>query len=97
MIEQLDEMASRLAGVERRQDGGSVIFLRASQPFAVVEGDSVAFRLDPLIAAAAAATPDAAPSPRGKEWVQFSPRELDRFATDRATAWFESAWRRAGG
>ena len=59
--------------------------------------DGIELRLEPAIAAAAARTPDAAPSPRGPEWVRFNPRELDGHATDRLTAWFDLAYRRAAG
>ena len=48
------------------------------------------------IAAAAARTPDTAPSPRGPDWVRFNPRELDPHALDRLGAWLELAYRRAG-
>jgi hypothetical protein len=95
VIEHLEGLATSLSGVERRDEGGTVTFLCGSLPFVVVEGGTAEFRLDPTIAAAAAGTPNAAASARGREWVTFSPPELDRFAIDRAVAWFESAWRRA--
>lgn len=59
--------------------------------------DGAELRLDPAIAAAATRTPDTGPSPRGAEWVRFNPRELDGHAVDRLTAWFDLAYRRAGG
>ena len=55
------------------------------------------FRLRADVAAAAARTPDASPSPRGPEWVAFSPTTFDRFARDRIDAWFEFAVRQAEG
>lgn len=65
--------------------------------FAVLGTSGIEIRLDPAIAAAAARTPDAAPSPRGREWVRFNPRELDAHAVDRLRAWLELAQRLAAG
>jgi hypothetical protein len=67
------------------------------KPFAVLGSTGIELRLDPVVAAAAARTPDTAPSPRGPEWVHFNPRELDLHAEDRLEAWFELAYRRAAG
>jgi hypothetical protein len=52
--------------------------------------------LDQAIAAAAARTPDTAPSPRGADWIRFNPHELDGHALDRLRAWLELGYRRAG-
>ena len=61
-------------------------------------GEGVAeFRLDVPVAAAAQRTPDTSVSPRGPEWVLFRPELMDQGATDRATAWFQAAARRAAG
>ena len=62
-----------------------------------MSGDRAEFRLDPAVAAAALRTPDTSPSPRGADWVAFSPAALDGHALDRAKAWLASAWRRADG
>lgn len=70
---------------------------RGGVAFAVLGPTGVEIRLDPAIAAAATRTPDTAPSPRGKDWVRFNPRELDGHAVDRLEAWFDLAYRRAGG
>ncbi len=64
--------------------------------FAVLTASGIEIRLEPAIAAAASRTPDTAPSPRGTEWVRFSPRELDPHAIDRLRAWLELANRLAG-
>ena len=62
----------------------------------VVAGATAEFRLRADVAAAAARTPDAAPSPRGAEWVAFTPGTFDRFTTDRINAWILFAAREAG-
>jgi hypothetical protein len=70
---------------------------RRGVPFAVLGPTGVELRLDPAIAAAATRTPDTAPSPRGRDWVRFNPRELDAHAIDRLQAWFALAHRFASG
>ena len=75
---------------------GMVTWTRAKHPFAVLGEAGVEIRLDRAVAAAAIRTPDTAPSPRGPEWVRFSPRELDAHALDRLRAWLELGYRRAG-
>lgn len=76
---------------------GATTWSHRGKPFAVLGPTGIEIRLDPAIAAAATRTPDTAPSPRGPEWVRFSPRELDGHAVDRLEAWFELAYRRAAG
>lgn len=71
-------------------------FSRGAVAFAVLSAGGIEIRLEPAIAAAASRTPDTAPSPRGMEWVRFSPRELDAHAIDRLRAWLELAHRLAG-
>jgi len=101
----LAELAAELAASDAAAAGpaartteadGATTWSRGDRPFAVGGPLGVEFRLDPAIAAAAARTPDAGPSPRGPEWVRFNPRELDGHAIDRVRAWFELAYRRAG-
>jgi hypothetical protein len=79
-------------------EDGSLEWSRDGVAFAALEGagDSVAFRLDEALADAALRTPDTAATARGNEWVVFGPGVLDGYASDRATAWFEAAYRRAG-
>lgn len=60
-------------------------------------GATAAFRLDPVLAAAARRTPDTTTSGLGSEWVVFSPVVVDGHAADRARAWFAAAHRRAAG
>jgi hypothetical protein len=91
--------AAAEAGVEGADapDGG-VTWSREGRPYCVLEpgGESAAFRLDDVLAAAARRTPDTATSPLGAAWVEFRPATLDGHAIDRATAWFAAAVRRAG-
>jgi hypothetical protein len=74
---------------------GTTVWSRADHPFAALGPDTIEIRLDRDIAAAAARTPDAAPSSRGPDWISFSPGELDPHAVDRLRAWLELAYRRA--
>jgi hypothetical protein len=52
-------------------------------------------RLPTEIAAAALRTPDTAPDPDDRGWVRFSPTTAEGHVTDRAAAWFRTAWRHA--
>jgi hypothetical protein len=90
----LDELAAA-SGIESTTDGVTT-WSRGGRPFAVAGQFGAEFRLDAAVAAAAARTPDAGPSPRGRDWVRFNPRELDGHAVDRVTAWFGLAYRLAG-
>jgi hypothetical protein len=89
---QLDEVETTLA------PDGAITWSRGSRPFAGLTADGATgeFALDPAVAAAAARTPDVAPSSRGAGWVAFAPEDLDDHAADRAVAWFASAHRRLG-
>lgn len=91
----LDAVARTLSGVERRTAGDVVTWATAGRDFATVSGSTAEFRLQPLVARAAVGTPDTGLSTRGRDWVRFAPRELDRFALDRAEAWLASAYRHA--
>ncbi len=75
---------------------GAVTWTRAGRPFASLGPNGIEIRLDRPIAAAAARTPDTAPSSRGEEWIRFDPHELNGHARDRLRAWLELAYRRAG-
>jgi hypothetical protein len=93
-----DVLAGRAAalGADSRDVAGGMEFTRGGAIFATLAGGTVSVHLDPAIAQAALRTPDTAPSPLGPDWVAFSPGELDGRAIDRASAWFDAAWRRAG-
>jgi len=75
---------------------GSITWSRGDQVFATLspDGTTASFLLDPLVAGAAARTPDVRASARGRGWVDMSPRVVDGHAADRAGAWFLSAYRR---
>jgi hypothetical protein len=98
------EIAADLPDVTASSDPGAVgagpavatlTLARGRAAFAVLGSTGIEIRLDPAIAAAASRTPDTAPSPRGKEWVRFNPRELDAHAIDRLRAWLDYASRHA--
>ena len=91
----LERAAAALEGVDRAPAGADVMLATNGEEFAVIGSDRAEFRLSLAVAAAALRTPDTATSPRGPEWLAFSPPELDRHAIDRAEAWLASAWRRA--
>ncbi len=81
--------------IERTDAEGGRSWSRGGVSFAILGDAGVELRLDPRVAAAAARTPDAAPSGRGPDWVRFNPRILDPHAVDRLEAWFGFAARRA--
>lgn len=90
--------AATLAGVAGATDvDGTMSWELAGTVIATLDatGTEAAFRLDPVLAAAARRTPDVAGSPRGDEWVAFRPATVDAHAADRAGAWFAAAVRRA--
>jgi hypothetical protein len=93
----VSELAAELSDADATTEGASTTWSRSGRVFGVLGPDGIELCLEPAIAAAAARTPDAAPSPRGPEWVRFNPRELDGHATDRLSAWFDFAYRHAAG
>jgi hypothetical protein len=97
IAEVLDAEAAELEGVQRRTVGGGIEWAAGLVTFAALAGNTAEFRLNPVVAAAARGTPDAGGSGRGDQWVAFSPPERDRYAQDRAVAWFASALRSAVG
>ena len=89
------EVLEQLPDVSVSPGGAGRTWSRGGAEIAVVGPLGVEIRLDRQVAAAATRTPDTAPSPRGPEWIRFSPRELDTHALDRLGAWLELAHRRA--
>jgi hypothetical protein len=97
--ETIESVLAELAGVESTPDAdGSTSWSVGGVVFAILSPDGAAasFRLDPVLATAARRTPDATGSPRGEEWVAFTPAIVDAHAIDRAGAWAAAAYRRAG-
>ena len=90
------ELLEDLPDVSTSPGGAGKSWRRGTSEFAVAGPFGVEIRLDRQVAAAAARTPDTAPSPRGPDWVRFNPRELDAHALDRLEAWLDLAHRRAG-
>lgn len=95
----LDDVAAAVAesgiAIERSAGDEAVSWTTGDVPVAILGPAGVELRLDSRVAAAAARTPDTAPSPRGPEWVRFNPQRIDPHAVDRLEAWFGLAVRRA--
>jgi hypothetical protein len=96
LAEVIDQAADELDPIERVATSSGAEWRRGGRAFAALTGERAEFRLPAVVGAAALGTPDTAHSERGADWVAFEPRELDRMAVDRASAWFGSAWRHAG-
>jgi hypothetical protein len=92
----LTELAGDLDGLDVVDVAGGVGYRRDGRLFATLAAAAAEFRLRSDVARAVLTTPDVSPSQRGGEWVRFAPPLFDRFARDRAEAWFLSAWRLAG-
>lgn len=92
----LERRASAIPSVERREGVDATEYLVGGVAVVAVERGSVSFRLGPEIAGAAARTEGASASPRGPDWVRLAPSSLDRFALDRALAWFDLSVRPGG-
>ena len=90
------ELAGELEGVSSSGDGGVVSYTREGAAFARLSADALDIRLPADIAEAALRTPDTTAVPGDTGWVRFAPRGRERHVTDRATAWFQTAWRHAG-
>jgi hypothetical protein len=84
--------------VTAEADGG-VAWSVGGTTFAVLsaDGGAASFLLDPIVAGAAARTPEVTRSARGTGWVDLRPRVVDGHVADRANAWFLSGHRRLTG
>jgi hypothetical protein len=106
------ELAAELGEITSVGGEGVVSYQRGEVVFARVSADALEVRLPPDIADAAVRTPDTvalpggsgarpgepgSPPPGGPGWVRFSPNGQERHVTDRAAAWFHTAWRHAVG
>ena len=89
----LIDAAALAAGAARVVRGDSVDYAVAGAIVATIGPAGAEFLLGPEVTAAALGTPDTHSSPRGPGWVAFRPRTVDRFALDRAAAWFGLAAR----
>ena len=80
-------------------DDGGTSWSIGGPVFAILsaDGSAASFLLDPIVANAAARTPDVQRSSRGPGWVDMAPRVVDGHAADRARAWFLSGHRRLTG
>ena len=96
----LEASATETAGVEVATDAdGTASWSVDGTVFAVLSADgwAASFLLDPIVANAAARTPDVQRSRRGPGWVDMAPRAVDGHVYDRARAWFLSGHRRLTG
>ena len=93
----LDASATETPGVDVGTDAdGATSWSLDGTVFAILSPDAstASFLLDPIVANAAARTPDVRRSRRGPGWVDMTPRVVDRHVYDRARAWFLSGHRR---
>jgi hypothetical protein len=97
IAQEIDDRAELLEDIERSAGDRATTYSRGSRAFAMAREDGFEFLVGEVIAGAALRTPDTLISERGADWVRFSPAEVDEPALDRALAWFDAAWRRAGG
>jgi hypothetical protein len=96
----LEASATETPGVEMGTDtDGATAWSYGGTVFAALSADgaSASFLLDPIVANAAARTPDVKRSRRGDGWVDLTPKVVDRHVYDRARAWFLSGHRRLTG
>jgi hypothetical protein len=91
------EVAAGLEDVTLSGDGGVVVYARREAVFARATKDTIELRLPEDIAEAALRTPDTLAVPGQPSWVRFMPADAARHVVDRATAWFQTAWRHAEG
>ncbi len=82
--------------VRTEEDDGATGWSVRGVTFATLSANGLraSFSLDPIVAGAAARTPDVTRSERGLGWVELQPQVVDGHAADRATAWFLSGHRR---
>jgi hypothetical protein len=87
-------LADELDEVTSTADGDVTSYQRGGAVFARVSGTSLDTRLPEDIGAAALRTRDTAPAGE-RGWIRFTPGDDERHVIDRATAWFQTAWRYA--
>jgi hypothetical protein len=100
LLDVLEEAAADTPEVESTKgpDGTTTWAVRGTV-FAELsaDGGAATFLLDPIVAGAAARTPEVSRSARGPGWVELRPRIVDGHVADRAGAWFISGYRRLTG
>jgi hypothetical protein len=89
------ELADELDDIAVTSEGDGVAYARGGPVFARVSSSTMQVRLPVDIAAAALRTPDTTLDPDDGGWVRFSPGADAQHVIDRATAWFQTAWRHA--
>ena len=89
------ELASDLDNISTVSEGGATTYSRGGALFARASATSLEVRLPGDIAEAALRTPDTATAEE-RGWIRFTPGDAERHVTDRAEAWFRTAWRHAG-
>ena len=96
----IDAAAQSTPNVEMKNEpDGAVTWSVNGTTFAVLsaDGGGASFLLDPIVAGAAARTPEVTRSGRGPGWVDIRPRVVDGHVADRVGAWFLSGHRRLTG
>ncbi len=88
------ELADELDEVSSSADGDAIVYERGGAAFARVTPSTLEVRLPADIAEAALRTTDTT-SGRETGWIRFQPVDHERHVTDRAAAWFQTAWRHA--
>ena len=91
----LAELAAELDEVTSSGGEGIVAYQVAGVVFARVSADALEVRLPADIADAALRTPDTNALAGAPGWLRFAPQGRERHVTDRASAWFRTAWRHA--
>lgn len=97
LLDAIDVVVEDLPDVAVATSGPATTWSRGGLAFALLGTSSVELRIGPAVAAAAIRTPDTRAAPRGVDWVEFGPVELDGHALDRLGAWLQLAYRRAQG
>jgi hypothetical protein len=100
LLDVLEEAAADTPEVEVvKAPDGTTIWAVHGTVFAELSADGTAasFLLDPIVAGAAARTPEVTRSARGPGWVEMRPKVVDGHVADRAGAWFLSGHRRLTG
>lgn len=92
---QCAEVAASLPDIEASSHDAFTTYLRDGRPFARVASRQLEVRLPADIAEAALRTPDTVAG-EAPGWVRFAPAGAERHVSDRAEAWFRTAWRHAG-